>query len=58
MALGRAKPPKGLPIHSDSGSQCAQDDRALIAKNGPIQSMSRKGKPTRSVFPGEAQFFS
>jgi transposase InsO family protein len=44
MALGRGNPPKGLLIHSDRGSQYASEDyRALIAKNGLIQSMSRKG---------------
>ncbi len=44
MAIGRGNPPSGLILHSDRGSQYASGSyRALIDKNGLIQSMSRKG---------------
>jgi putative transposase len=48
MALERAihkrKPPRGLMIHSDRGSQFGSHlFESLIKKNGFVQSMSRKG---------------
>jgi putative transposase len=44
MALVRRKPPPGLVHHSDRGSQYASADyRALLAQQGLICSMSRRG---------------
>jgi putative transposase len=43
-ALWRRRPPKGLMVHSDRGVQYACDAfRNVLAVNGVIQSMSRKG---------------
>jgi transposase InsO family protein len=44
MALWRRKMPRGVIIHSDRGSQyCSHDYQALLAKNGLICSMSKRG---------------
>src|SRR3954463_10622848 len=44
MALQRRQPPPGLIQHSDRGVQCAcKDSRAILARHGVRQSMSRKG---------------
>ena len=43
-AIGRRQPPPGLLLHSDQGSQYASGEyRALLARHGMRQSMSRKG---------------
>jgi transposase InsO family protein len=45
-AIKRRKPPKGLIIHSDRGSQyCSFSYQELLAKNGFRSSMSAKGDP-------------
>lgn len=44
MALQQRRPPPGLVLHSDRGSQYAsQDYQALLNQNGIVCSMSRKG---------------
>jgi transposase InsO family protein len=44
VAVRRRRPPKGLLFHSDRGSQYASREfRRLLARNGMVQSMSRKG---------------
>jgi putative transposase len=44
MALRRRQPPPGLIHHSDRGAQYAcKDYRAILARHGLVQSMSRKG---------------
>lgn len=44
MALWRRKRPRGVIIHSDRGSQyCSSDYQKLIALNGLICSMSKRG---------------
>jgi putative transposase len=44
MALRRRQPPPGLTHHSDRGVQYAcKDYRAILARHGIAQSMSRKG---------------
>src|ERR671928_70238 len=44
MALQRRQPPPGLIHHSDRGVQYAcKDYRAILARHGLVQSMSRKG---------------
>jgi transposase InsO family protein len=44
MALQRRQPPPGLTHHSDRGVQYAcKDYRAILARHGLVQSMSRKG---------------
>ena len=44
MALWRRKRPTGVIIHSDRGVQyCSHEYQALLAKNGLICSMSKKG---------------
>ena len=44
MALGQRRPPTGLIVHSDRGSQYAsQEHRDLLARHGLTGSMSRKG---------------
>jgi transposase InsO family protein len=44
MALHRRQPPPGLTHHSDRGVQYAcKDYRAILARHGLVQSMSRKG---------------
>ncbi len=56
MALQRRQPPPGLIQHSDRGVQYAcKDYRAILARHGVRQSMSRKGDcwdnaPTESFF--------
>ena len=45
-AIKRRKPPKGLIVHSDRGSQyCSYAYQGLLAKNGFRSSMSAKGDP-------------
>ena len=44
MAIWRRKKPQGVIIHSDRGSQyCSHDYQKLLAKNGFICSMSKRG---------------
>jgi transposase InsO family protein len=44
MALQQRKPPRGLLLHSDRGSQYASDDyQKLLKAHGIVCSMSRKG---------------
>lgn len=44
LALTHRKPPVGLILHSDRGSQyCSKSYRKLVGKSGLIASMSRKG---------------
>lgn len=44
MAIWRRKKPHGVIIHSDRGSQyCSHDYQKLLAKNGFICSMSKRG---------------
>jgi len=44
MALWRRKMPRGVIVHSDRGSQyCSYAYQALLAKNGLICSMSKRG---------------
>ena len=44
MAIWRRKKPQGVIIHSDRGSQyCSHDYQKLLAENGFICSMSKKG---------------
>lgn len=44
MALWRRKMPRGVIVHSDRGSQyCSYAYQALLAKNGLIFSMSKRG---------------
>lgn len=44
MALWQRKPPRGLIVHSDRGSQYASDDyKKLLKAHGCVGSMSRKG---------------
>ena len=44
MAIRRRRPPRGLLHHSDRGSQYASKPyRAILARHGIRQSMSRKG---------------
>ena len=44
LALAQRQPPPGLTVHSDRGSQYASDaHRALLARQGLVGSMSRKG---------------
>ena len=44
MAVWRRKMPKGVIIHSDRGGQyCARDYQQLLAANGFICSMSKRG---------------
>jgi putative transposase len=44
MALQQRKPPRGLLLHSDRGSQYASHDyQALLKRHGIVCSMSRKG---------------
>jgi transposase InsO family protein len=44
MAIWRRKKPRGVIIHSDRGSQyCSHDYQKLLADNGFICSMSKKG---------------
>jgi len=44
MAIGRRKKPWGVIIHSDRGSQyCSYDYQKLLAENGFICSMSKRG---------------
>jgi transposase InsO family protein len=56
MALQRRQPPPGLIQHSDRGVQYAcKDYRAILARHGIVQSMSRKGDcwdnaPMESLF--------
>jgi putative transposase len=56
MALRRRQPPAGLMHHSDRGVQYAcKDYRAILARHGLVQSMSRKGDcwdnaPMESLF--------
>jgi putative transposase len=56
MALRRRQPPRGLIHHSDRGVQYASKPyRAILARHGIAQSMSRKGDcldnaPTESFF--------
>ena len=56
MAIWKRKPPKGLMVHSDRGSQYASDlYQKTIKDNGFICSMSRKGNcwdnaPSESFF--------
>jgi transposase InsO family protein len=46
MAVKRRKPPKGLIVHSDRGSQyCSYAYQGLLAKYGCESSMSAKGDP-------------
>jgi len=46
VAIKRRKPPKGLIVHSDRGSQyCSYAHQELLAKNGFLSSMSAKGDP-------------
>ena len=56
MALQRHLPAPGLIHHSDRGVQCvAEPYRAVLARHGIVQSMSRRGNcldnaPMESVF--------
>ena len=56
MAIIRNRPPAGLMLHSDRGSQYASHEyQALLARHGIVCSMSRKGNcwdnaPTESFF--------
>jgi putative transposase len=44
MAIAQRRPPAGLILHSDQGSQYASEThRALLARHGLLASMSRKG---------------
>ena len=44
MAIAQRRPPAGLVVHSDRGSQYASEaHRALMARHGFLGSMSRKG---------------
>ena len=44
MAIQQRRPPPGLIVHSDRGSQYASDQyQALLAEHGYVCSMSRKG---------------
>jgi transposase InsO family protein len=44
MAIQQRRPPPGLIVHSDRGSQYASDQyQALLAEHGFVCSMSRKG---------------
>lgn len=44
MAIWRRNKPEGVIIHSDRGSQyCSHDYQELLAKNGFICSMSKRG---------------
>jgi putative transposase len=44
MAIQQRRPPSGLIVHSDRGSQYASDQyQSLLAKHGFVCSMSRKG---------------
>ena len=44
MAIAQRRPPAGLVVHSDRGSQYASEThRALLARHGFLGSMSRKG---------------
>ena len=44
MALWRRKPPRGLIVHSDRGSQyCSHDYQHLFSIHGLICSMSKRG---------------
>lgn len=44
MALWRRKPPRGLSIHSDRGSQyCSHDYQNLLNRYGLVCSMSKRG---------------
>ena len=44
MAIAQRRPPAGLVVHSDRGSQYASEaHRALLARHGFLGSMSRKG---------------
>lgn len=44
MALWRRKMPRGVIVHSDRGSQCCSHDyQKLLAENGLICSMSKRG---------------
>ena len=44
MALWRRKMPRGVIVHSDRGSQyCSHDYQKLLADNGLVVSMSKRG---------------
>ena len=56
MAIWKRKPPKGLMIHSDRGSQYASNKfQDLLEKQGFVCSMSRKGNCWDSA-PAESFF--
>lgn len=45
LAVASKRPPKGLIVNSDRGSQyCSREHRRLLAQFGMVASMSGKGK--------------